>query len=1152
MRNLYLLTGMLCILGFNAFSQCSPNNAAACSCAQAGATDCDLLPDIIVGKPPLLVSGSSGIIEYSQSGNGSNNGRLRISVSTPNIGLGPLEILAKPIYVCGTDTFFGTSPGTCPGTGLAPKQLVNQRVFHRNSNTMTYYERPAGTMTYHPGHGHMHVDEWGIYTLRSATQDPNPLNWPIIGTGAKLAFCLMDYGSCSGYAGHCVDSAGNTMLNSNFPNYGLGGGDYNCSPVVQGISSGYTDIYYQYLDGMWINIPPGTCNGNYFIVVHLDPYNYFLESNENNNVLAVPYTLTQQSGSAPVVTAGGPTTFCSGGSVTLNTSAGGSYLWSNGGTTQSINVTTSGSYMVTVTNGACNGVSQPMSVVVNAIPVNITPSSGSVCNGSSAQLSASATTTGFTNQILTFSNNTIIPIPDNLPAGASSPISVSGINPATLSAGTVVSVTLNITHTYDSDLIISLISPSGNSVVLSNRRGGSANNFTNTVFSMTAPTPIGSGSAPFTGTYIPDGNFASFAGNANGTWTLKVVDVAGNDTGTLNSWILKLNNKVTNSINYSWASSPAGFTSNASAPVVTPMVNTTYTVTATDAITGCTGSASVLMNVNPLPGAAVSSNSPVCENTTLSFGLTSAGTGFSWAGPAGFTSTDKEPVLSNVGAAQAGTYTVTATSAQGCTSTGSVIIAVNTAPVISAVAMPVSCYGGNNGLINLSVSNAPAPSFLWSNGSTTEDISGLTNGNHQVTVTSGSCVTGAGYTVNSPSALKATTSKVNITCHGAATGVINTFPSGGVPPYSFLWSNGMTSQSIGGLTSGQYSVTISDGNGCTITKQVQLNQAQVITATASLTSVSCVGAANGKINLTASGGTAPFTYSWSNGSTTEDLSSLSPGAYTVTITDNCGNVKLKTYTVAQKTTPFGLSILKTNILCPGIKTGGASVVVTNGIAPYAYLWNTVPVATTASVSGLGKGSYIVTVTDGSGCTRSMSFYISQPPHITSVITQSNVSSPGGNNGSISLAMSGGTGPYTYSWNTIPVKTTASITGLMAGVYKCNVRDSNQCLKKITVTISQPSAFAPSRAGDVNGSRTWIKAVPNPSTGLVEVSFMAGSQGEGKIRIFDLLGNAVYSLETDHIKGLNTSKLDLRAFTKGVYFVRIDTKEHHHVIKLVLQ
>jgi hypothetical protein len=132
---------------------------------------------------------------------------------------------------------------------------------------MSWWDRGAGFMTYHPTHGHMHVDDWGIYTLRTRdTTDPNPLNWPIIGTGAKLGFCVEDFGTCSLMQGIVRIAAGKTLLNGDFPNFGLGSGHYGCSATVQGITVGYTDIYFQYLDGMWINIPPNTCNGDYYIV----------------------------------------------------------------------------------------------------------------------------------------------------------------------------------------------------------------------------------------------------------------------------------------------------------------------------------------------------------------------------------------------------------------------------------------------------------------------------------------------------------------------------------------------------------------------------------------------------------------------------------------------------------------------------------------------------------------------------------------------------------------------------------------------------------------------------------------------------------------------------------------------------------------------
>ncbi|HMT30628.1 MAG TPA: lysyl oxidase family protein, partial [Bacteroidia bacterium] len=337
MKNFTLILVLLLASASNLFSQCTTSNATTCVCATSGVTNCDLLPDMMVARPPLL-PGSGGVVEYSQVGNGTNDGLLRITVSTPNIGLGPLEVRGTNVFVCGTDTIVGTAPATCPTTGLPPKQLLNQRVYHKNGTVMSFYDRAAGTMTYHPSHGHQHVDDWGMYTLRTATTDPNPLNWPIVGTGAKLSFCLLDLSNCTSSNGHCVDTLGNILTGANMPNYGLGGGSYGCSQTLQGISAGYVDIYSQSLDGMFITIPPGTCNGQYYIVVQLDPNNNFIESDENNNVISVPVTLTKQSGTVPTISVTGSTSLCPGNTVTLTSSPAPSYLWSNGSTTQSITV----------------------------------------------------------------------------------------------------------------------------------------------------------------------------------------------------------------------------------------------------------------------------------------------------------------------------------------------------------------------------------------------------------------------------------------------------------------------------------------------------------------------------------------------------------------------------------------------------------------------------------------------------------------------------------------------------------------------------------------------------------------------------------------------------------------------------------------------
>ena len=242
MRKIYATWLVIGAMGMAqlANAQCTTSNATGCVCATSGQTDCDLLPDITISGW-AVTNYMGGPTEYSQTGNGADNGRLRISASTPNIGHGPFTVGAMNRWVCGQDTFTDYNQALSMCTN--PTQLIKQKIYHKNGNGMTYTERWAGGMTYHPSHGHMHVDDWGVFTLRTQTSNPDPRTWPIVGNGAKIGFCLMDYGTCTYYNGHCRDNANNVMLNGDFDNWGLGGGQYNCSPVEQGISVGHTDIY---------------------------------------------------------------------------------------------------------------------------------------------------------------------------------------------------------------------------------------------------------------------------------------------------------------------------------------------------------------------------------------------------------------------------------------------------------------------------------------------------------------------------------------------------------------------------------------------------------------------------------------------------------------------------------------------------------------------------------------------------------------------------------------------------------------------------------------------------------------------------------------------------------------------------------------------
>ena len=260
---------------------CSTVDATLCQCP-GGVADCDLLPDMTASAAALL------------NGSYESHDTVYINNATPNIGWGPLEIHGINSCWCG-NVQVPCSTAQCPGTGLPPEQLVQQTIYHKNSNgVMTSWTRPAGTMTYHPSHGHIHVDNWAAYTLRRPVYGLSAPDWPIIGTGSKTSFCLINLGQCTTGGGYCLDTAGNALGPVQISNYGLGAVT-GCA-TDQGIYVGNYDVYSAGLSGQWIIMHSidSICNGTYSIVSITDPDNAFLETNENNNYATSSITLTHQ------------------------------------------------------------------------------------------------------------------------------------------------------------------------------------------------------------------------------------------------------------------------------------------------------------------------------------------------------------------------------------------------------------------------------------------------------------------------------------------------------------------------------------------------------------------------------------------------------------------------------------------------------------------------------------------------------------------------------------------------------------------------------------------------------------------------------------------------------------------------------------------
>ena len=407
------------------------------------------------------------------------------------------------------------------------------------------------------------------------------------------------------------------------------------------------------------------------------------------------------------------------------------------------------------------------------------------------------------------------------------------------------------------------------------------------------------------------------------------------------------------------------------------------------------------------------------------------------------------PVLKGV---SAGTYTVVITDHNGCSSTLTITVPAAINLLATATRSNVTCVGSNNGSIMLAVSGGTAPySYRWSNGATTQNLTALPPGTYSVTVTdAGGCSGAATATIMEPAALRLSLTNPRPSCFGGTTGGVGVAVSGGTAPYAYLWSNGATTASLNGVAGGTYTVTVTDANGCMATGSATITQSTQITALASKTDATCYDARNGTITLAVSGGTAPFAYLWSNGATTQNLSGLAPGTYTVTVTDANGCTATCGATVGRPAQLLA-SALATSARCAG-GTGSVALTASGGTAPLTYLWSNG--ATTQNLSGVSAGIYSVTVTDASGCTAMASATVGSPAQLRATSRVMDATCYDAANGSVDLTVSGGTAPFTYLWSN--GATSQDLVALLAGTYSVTVTDANGCTTTCGGTVGRPT------------------------------------------------------------------------------------------------
>jgi len=503
----------------------------------------------------------------------------------------------------------------------------------------------------------------------------------------------------------------------------------------------------------------------------------------------------------------------------------------------------------------------------------------------------------------------------------------------------------------------------------------------------------------------------------------------------------------------------------------------------------------------------------------------------------------------------ANTYSVSVTDAANCYSFKNITITQpNVLQASANLINNISCFGTNDGTVDLVVVGGTYPySYLWSNGSTAEDLIHLSQGGYSVLVTDkNGCTTNDAVTITQPSVLSSTFTKQNVTCFEDSTGSINVTPIGGTFPYTYIWSNGATTEDVNNLAAGLYNYTVYDANNCNsaLAASILITEPDLVVLDSFYVPCPIPGSGNSVVEFYPIGGTSAYQISSDNGltyapfnqyniaipsgstyhimvrdtngclslgmdsivinpsvvidsvsfekcfATTQNMSNVEVfvsggdgglyqvsydgglfntagdyndslsinGTHSIVAQDGLGCLSLP-YTINVPDRLLASSAITSNyngndVSCNGSTDGTALASATGGQTPYSYLWSNTQV--TALASGLGAGTYQVTITDANGCSEQSQVTLSEPDSLlASVVVSSNyngkdISCYGASDGSIDLTVVGGTMPYDYLWSNS--ETTEDISLLGAGTYQVQVIDVNGCSDVITITLTQPDTI----------------------------------------------------------------------------------------------
>jgi gliding motility-associated-like protein len=391
----------------------------------------------------------------------------------------------------------------------------------------------------------------------------------------------------------------------------------------------------------------------------------------------------------------------------------------------------------------------------------------------------------------------------------------------------------------------------------------------------------------------------------------------------------------------------------------------------------------------------------------------------------------------------------------GCTISDTFVVSQPTPLSNTLIGTNILCHGESTGSINLSVTGANAPySYLWNNGSTSEDQAAIPAGFYDVLITDANgCSKTDSIVLTQPQfPISYSFTTTDVTCRDGSNGIINLTVTGGIPIYSYAWTNASTNALNDSLTAGIYGFLVTDANGCTVTDSMTIFQPAALSINEVITPVTCYGLSDGMIDLTTLGGTAPYQFTWFNSTfalsaQTEDLIGFPTDTYQVEIIDSNGCF-YEYYVILPE--PDSLNITSTGVVvtCHGGTDGAIDITVTGGNPGYTYNWTNGEI--TEDISNLAAGTYQVTVSDTKSCIDSLALTIIEPEPITSNITSTPITCVDQTDGTAFVEASGGVGAYTFSWTN--GTTDALNENLANAMYSVLITDAVGCTATDSVWI----------------------------------------------------------------------------------------------------